>query len=185
MESSFRSFKRGDCVPCCHLCNNLAGDFPAISVIDKAKFLLKKYEKIFSKDKTADWSEEELLKLDFSLQSFVRNRIAKKRVINTKIKNLELVILGFEPIPYNEKEVQACADGMPLLPLAVLEKKAVGKVLQRKVPDGEEPLGYSSTCLVCGKQFIGWTSRSELCSVRCKKLRAKESKQKRTNLDAS
>lgn len=96
----YRSYAKGTTVKCCHLCNNLAGDFVAFTVGDKAAHIEKRYRKRFKKVlKLPHWDEWELKQLDYGLRDMVIKNQHMKRLILIKLENLELVQAGFEPVP--------------------------------------------------------------------------------------
>lgn len=99
----YRDSKEDQIVHCCTLCNTLAGDFVAFSVIQKANHLAMKYRKKFRKVlRFPNWSDKELEELDYGLKGFVLQQINERLLMEAKLENLDRVALGFEPRPLNE-----------------------------------------------------------------------------------
>lgn len=127
MKRVFRNYRRKEIVPACLDCNRLSGDYPAYDVLSKAMFLLRKYEMALKKDKTGNWTEAEIEGLDHSLKMFVKSRVERKSDLRKKIRSLELVCQGFNPIQwYEQKEIQAHPDQLPEMRGAILEEKTMG-----------------------------------------------------------
>lgn len=99
-QQVFRDYKKGKTVKCCHLCNNLAGDSVHFSPLSKAEYLIKRYQKKFKKIlKLPDWSLEKINQLDYSLCSYVIHRQHLKRLIISKLKNLDRSSCGLDVEP--------------------------------------------------------------------------------------
>src|SRR5215471_6621156 len=98
MSYVFRSYNPDDTVFCCHLCNQLAGSFPATSVQDKAFHLMNRYEFKFRKVLALPpWSEEEICEVRGYLKTKIHRNEKLRILIRQKLLNLDLVTLGYDP----------------------------------------------------------------------------------------
>lgn len=80
-------------VDCCEQCNSLAGNKTFFSIPEKAKFILKRLKRRFSKSlNTPEWREEDLQEMDYALREMIFAHLVAKRVVLEKIKNLEVTI---------------------------------------------------------------------------------------------
>lgn len=111
-NSGNRSLDRGPTVACCNMCNNLAGDFVAESVIQKAIHLEIMYERKFGRKLQscgARWTRVEIAELTGNLRDYVECKQFLVVLLRAKLKNLNRVINGYllEPIrgAYRRKEV--------------------------------------------------------------------------------
>ena len=101
-QQTYRSYKKGETVRSCTLCNTLAGDSVHFSIISKAEYLIKRYNKKFKKVlNLPKWSAQEIDDLDYGLKSYVLNRQHLKYLIAAKLKNLEKSSYGLDVEPLN------------------------------------------------------------------------------------
>ncbi len=101
----YRDFRRGDTVCCCNLCNNLAGDYAAASVSEKASFIHDRYEKRFRKVlRLPRWTLEELQEMGHNLKRKIEANQELQRLLIEKLKNLDLVMNGYPPVPIDKLE---------------------------------------------------------------------------------
>lgn len=102
-SQTYRNYRVGDTVPCCHLCNTLAGDSLHFSVQSKSRYLVDRYLKKFKKVlKIPDWSPSDLRDLDYGLRTFVESRLYLRELVESKLCNLRRVSDGFEAVRLNE-----------------------------------------------------------------------------------
>lgn len=94
----YRDYRRNETVHCCALCNQLAGDYVAYSTGEKAAYLMARYERKYKYWlELPVWTGAELKGLRYSLRTRVACNEALRRLIAFKIRNLDLVSLGFKP----------------------------------------------------------------------------------------
>ena len=99
-----RSYDPEKTCHCCNLCNNLAGDYWADSIEDKAQHILARYRRKFRVILFQNsWSDTELDDLMGGLHEFVRSKQNLKRLIEAKIDNLLRVSSGIEAIRLNDE----------------------------------------------------------------------------------
>lgn len=99
-----RSYDPRKTCHCCSLCNNLAGDYWAESIEDKAQHLLARYRRKFRVVLFQNsWSDSELDDLMGGLHEFVRSKQNMKRLIEAKVDNLIRVSSGIEALRLNEE----------------------------------------------------------------------------------
>lgn len=97
---TFRNYKPGSTVPCCNLCNQLAGDYVPLSFEDKASFLIARYQRKFAKIlRLPHWTDEEIEELDYGLRALVLLNQGRKAILKAKIINLVNVENGGNPYP--------------------------------------------------------------------------------------
>lgn len=111
-NSGNRKIDGGPTVDCCNMCNNLAGDFVAESVLEKAAYLEAQYQRKFARALTGTtWTRAELDELSGNLKAYIGNKVFSKLLLSAKLKNLDRVINGYPPNPirgvYKRKEVTA------------------------------------------------------------------------------
>lgn len=109
-NSGNRRLDTGATVNCCNMCNGLAGDYVAETVIMKAIYLEDRYQRKFSRRLTgARWTRAEIEELTGTLKNFVETKQFAVVLINAKLKNLDRVINGYPPNPirgaYKRKEI--------------------------------------------------------------------------------
>lgn len=98
-NSGNRRLDRGPTVPCCMMCNLLAGDFVAFSVIEKAIYLEDQYQRKYKKyNVKATWTIGEINELGKTLQSYVKRIQFLRMLITDKLRNLDRVINGYPPV---------------------------------------------------------------------------------------
>lgn len=97
-NSGNRRLDRGITVDCCNMCNSLAGDFVAETIIQKAIYLEDRYQR---KHKVGGprWTREELKELHGGLKNYVEKKQFANLLIGAKLKNLDRVINGYKPNP--------------------------------------------------------------------------------------
>ena len=73
-------------VDSCIECNVVLKDSPAYTVLDRVKLLAKRYKKKYKSDlDTPVWSVEEIDELDYSLSSYIEQRMIIKTWIERKL----------------------------------------------------------------------------------------------------
>lgn len=103
----YRDYRRAETVHCCALCNQLAGDYVAYSVGEKAVYLIDRYERKYRKWlELPVWTKPEVYELRFTLKKRIATNEAFRRLIVAKLRNLDLVSLGFKPIPIERRICQ-------------------------------------------------------------------------------
>jgi hypothetical protein len=103
----YRDYRKSETVHCCALCNQLAGDYVAYSVGEKAVYLIDRYERKFKKWlELPAWHRTEVNELRFTLKRRIAINEAFRRLITAKLRNLDLVSLGFKPIPIERRICQ-------------------------------------------------------------------------------
>lgn len=86
-------------VDCCHECNQIAYDYLAFSVREKATFLLTCYQSKYRDLLTTPyWDDEELEELSWSLQQHIKANENLRRLVEAKLDNLKLTSLGASAI---------------------------------------------------------------------------------------
>jgi hypothetical protein len=84
----------------------LAGDYPADDIRDKAMHLIRRYETKYAKVLSLPvWTESESNELKGSLRRRIKANDALRQLISAKLLNLDLVSLGFEPVPIDKKVI--------------------------------------------------------------------------------
>lgn len=95
-----RGYNPKDVVPCCNMCNTLAGDYPAQGVWDKSLYLVERYKTKFRKILSQPhWSKVQIDELGKNLKGFVLARVFLKELIRRKLENLDLVSQGYKAVP--------------------------------------------------------------------------------------
>lgn len=99
-NSGNRRLDRGKTVNCCNMCNGIAGDFLAESIIEKAIYLEDQYQRRFSKfRKIPKWTRAELAELGKNLHDMIGRKQFMRELLHAKLKNLDRVINGYPPNP--------------------------------------------------------------------------------------
>lgn len=173
-QSVYRNYRPGDTVACCTECNTIAGDFLAFSVMQKARFLLGKYERKLANMRQPEWTKEELRELDHKLREFVKRKCSQAELLRKKIENLKLAVDGFEVIPIYELTTKRNGV-MPSVPAALCEEEAMGEVLLKQVPNEGALPNSDRGCIVCGdplglRRYSGAIACSKKCAEAWKKI---------------
>jgi hypothetical protein len=96
----YRDYRKGETVHSCAICNQLAGAYVSYSVGEKAVYLLTCYERKYKRWlELPVWTRPEVGELRYTLRTRVRLNEAFRRLIVAKLRNLDLVSMGFEPVP--------------------------------------------------------------------------------------
>jgi len=73
-------------VDSCRECNSVLGDKPHYRIADRVKILAKRYRKKYKSDlETPKWSVEEIDELDYSLSSYIEQRMTIKVWVERKL----------------------------------------------------------------------------------------------------
>jgi hypothetical protein len=95
-----QSYAAGDIVAACRECATLLARFPKLGLTARARYLTRAYQKRAAKWlRVPFWHEEELQELGYGLQTQVRRALTARSVYLAKLRNLDLVEQGYEPIP--------------------------------------------------------------------------------------
>jgi len=97
-NSGNRKIDSGVTVDCCNMCNALAGDFVAETIIQKAIHLEDRYQRKY-KVSGVRWTREELKELEGGLKNYVEKKQFATLLIEAKLRNLDRVINGRAPNP--------------------------------------------------------------------------------------
>lgn len=92
--SIFRSYdpEKNWIVPACNECNSLAGASVVFSIPEKAKLVLGKFKKRYSKFiNQPEWTQEELNEVSYSIREMVWGAMVAKRVAIEKLEHLKMV----------------------------------------------------------------------------------------------
>lgn len=95
----YRDYKQGETVYCCHMCNNLANDYVAFSIADKALYLVYRYQHKYD-DVLAlpKWSSSEINELSGTLKQYVKGKQLLRELLLRKLENLDQVSMGFPAV---------------------------------------------------------------------------------------
>jgi hypothetical protein len=71
-----------------------------LTLASRAEYLIKAYEKRAAKWlRVPPWSEQELQEMGYGMQSQIRRALILRSIYTTKLRNLDLTELGYEPVP--------------------------------------------------------------------------------------
>jgi hypothetical protein len=95
-----RSYAVGDVVTVCHECSSLLSHCSKLTLSSRAEYLIRAYEKRAAKWlRVPPWSEQELQEMGYGMQSLIRGALILRSVYISKLRNLDLTELGYEPVP--------------------------------------------------------------------------------------
>jgi hypothetical protein len=91
----YRTYRRGETVPACVMCNNLLGAHIFSSMNDRSEFLLGRYERRFAKImRFPEWASSEIDDLDWGLRCLILMKMHAKLIAKSKISNLVVTSMG-------------------------------------------------------------------------------------------
>jgi hypothetical protein len=95
-----RSYAAGDIVTACRECSLLLSHFPKETLSSRAEYLVGAYKKRAAKWlRVPPWSEQELEELGYGMQTQIRRALVARSIYVAKLRNLDLIEQGFDPIP--------------------------------------------------------------------------------------
>jgi len=95
-----RSYAAGDVVPACRECILLLSNFAKDTLQLRAEHLIGAYERRAAKWlRVPLWSEQELQEMGYGMQRQIRRALMLRSIYITKLRNLDLTLLGYDPIP--------------------------------------------------------------------------------------
>lgn len=125
-------------VPCCNKCNSLAFDYVPSSFLDKAKYILRRYEKKYrwmATSKPQEITPEEEKELDYKLLTFRKAEYIRHCHIVARVKNLHRLCSGINLPEIHEELLPTVRGGyVRILRTGLRPKNKVGKVLLRVLP---------------------------------------------------
>jgi hypothetical protein len=95
-----RSYAAGEIVAVCHECDSLLSHCSRLTLASRADHLIRAYEKRAAKWlRVPPWSERELQEMGYGMQSQIRRALILRSIYTSKLRNLDLTELGYEPVP--------------------------------------------------------------------------------------
>ena len=95
-----KSYYAGDVVPCCTECNNCLNNIAIFDIGKRAQYLIPIIEAKGQKWlRLPVWPKSELKEMGYTLRKQIEKGLMLREITIMRVKNLDLVSLGYEPIP--------------------------------------------------------------------------------------
>jgi hypothetical protein len=90
----------GEIVAVCQECSSLLSHCSKLTLSSRSEYLIRAYEKHAAKWlRIPLWSEQEFQEMGYNMQSQIRGALVLRSVYISKLRNLDLTELGYEPVP--------------------------------------------------------------------------------------